>query len=364
MKCDEAAEFVSALCDGELIPRAEAEHIGTCPACQLLMREYIEMGAELRRVASLEGAESTTPRVWSGPESLFANWWKRGWRTMRIPRLAFVTLIAAIAVLGSSLALVKVRAHSEGTVLVLKVARPDAEPVACPLSTRDRNYATCGFFGTTNGKNIGYKIDLLGHDGSRVQLGVRTKNLGARTGPEDLADIQGEPQQEVDFEPGETLKIDMPGTGMLTVTGEWFDHMPAFIGTGSNREIDPQANELRMVMPLLLRDGTLVGDLEGASATAPDLAAVIVYIRGEGLFILSPTPVKGAVKAHVNLSRITFNEDAHAYTFLTGVPVTRSNHLWVLHNAGFKPSSQMDSKFWITTFDVNKLPSEWTSSAR
>jgi hypothetical protein len=364
MKCDEAAEFVSALCDGEMIPRAAAEHIGTCPMCRSLMREYMEMGAELRRVASLETGESAMPRVWSRPESLSAKWWKKGWGTMRIPRVAFATLIAAVAVLGSSLALVKVRAHSEGTVLVLKVMRPDAEPVACPLSTQDKNQAVCAFFGATNGKNIGYKIDLLGHEGSRVQLGVRTKTFGTPSGSFNLADIQSEPQKEVDFEPGETLKLDMPGTGALTVTGEWFDHMPAFIGTGTNREIDPQANELRMVMPLLLRDGMLVGDLEGASATAPDLAAVIVYIRGEGLFILSLTPVKGAVKADVNLSRITFNEDAHAYTFLTGVPVTRSNHLWVLHNAGFTPPQGMDSKFWITTADVNKLPSEWTFSAR
>ena len=31
MICTEAAEFVSALCDGEIIPLTAAEHIGTCP---------------------------------------------------------------------------------------------------------------------------------------------------------------------------------------------------------------------------------------------------------------------------------------------------------------------------------------------
>src|SRR5437773_11907348 len=32
MKCEEAAEFASRLCDGQVIPREMAEHIGTCEA--------------------------------------------------------------------------------------------------------------------------------------------------------------------------------------------------------------------------------------------------------------------------------------------------------------------------------------------
>ncbi len=54
MICTEAAEFVSALCDGEIIPPTAAEHIGTCPACQARLRDYLNLGVELRRTASLE----------------------------------------------------------------------------------------------------------------------------------------------------------------------------------------------------------------------------------------------------------------------------------------------------------------------
>jgi len=45
MRCDEAAEFVSALCDDEVVPRAAAEHMRTCAFCQARLQEYMEMSA-------------------------------------------------------------------------------------------------------------------------------------------------------------------------------------------------------------------------------------------------------------------------------------------------------------------------------
>jgi hypothetical protein len=112
------------------------------------------------------------------------------------------------------------------------------------------------------------------------------------------------------------------------------------------------------------KNKTVVGDLDGATATADKLGqAIVVYIRDEGLFILSLTPVEGAVKADVKPSRISFADGAHAYTFITGAPVTRDGHIWVLHNAGFKLSQESASKFFITSLELDKLPSEWTSPA-
>src|ERR1700723_1152825 len=72
MRCDEVAEFVSARCDGEMIPQTAAEHMGTCAHCQALLVEYIEMGSELRRTASLEIEESVSPLIWTKPQSTFS----------------------------------------------------------------------------------------------------------------------------------------------------------------------------------------------------------------------------------------------------------------------------------------------------
>ena len=49
MTCEQAAEFVSALYDGERISLDVAAHIGVCTTCRASLREYAEMGAELRQ---------------------------------------------------------------------------------------------------------------------------------------------------------------------------------------------------------------------------------------------------------------------------------------------------------------------------
>jgi hypothetical protein len=54
------------------------------------------MGAELRRVASLEPMGEARVRDWGKSESTSPNWWWKGWETMRIPRLVFALLLATI----------------------------------------------------------------------------------------------------------------------------------------------------------------------------------------------------------------------------------------------------------------------------
>ena len=61
--------------------------------------------------------------------------------------------------------------------------------------------------------------------------------------------------QEVWFEPGESLKVDVPEVGTLTLKGEWMDHKP-ILG-----KLDPGPTELRFGSPLLLKDQRVVGDL-------------------------------------------------------------------------------------------------------
>jgi hypothetical protein len=75
MKCAEATEFVSALCDGETIPRPAAEHIGECEVCRARLKDYAEIGAELRRVASLEPMEEARVRSWEKSERAGSSWW-------------------------------------------------------------------------------------------------------------------------------------------------------------------------------------------------------------------------------------------------------------------------------------------------
>jgi hypothetical protein len=360
MNCNEAAEFISALCDGERIPSDAAAHVGDCPSCQARMRDYLAMGAEMRRVASLEFAEEAKPMAWETKQSGISTLWQKGWETMRIPRFAFAALVVGIVALGSSLAMVKVRAHSDGTVLMLAVSRGSAEALPCPLATADKNNAQCAAFGVMGKSNVGYQISFLGRDGNRVQLGMRTKVYSPLAGASrafELDDFKAEQQKQYWFEPGQTLRVDLAGGGVLSVTGEWTDHIPtAGSLMGRNHDLDPGPDEMRIVSPLLLRDKKVVGDLEGGSTLAnePD-QGVLIYLPSEGFFILSLQKQEGAVEGEANMNRISFKSGERNYTFLTGEPVARSKQVWILHGRNLDPANEATKFGFITSGAVNEL---------
>ena len=335
MNCDDAAEYVSALCDGERIPRGAAEHIGACDMCQARMKDYLEMGAELRRVASLESPVEARPRVWVKQQDVRTIWWQKGWQTMGIPRLVFAMLLAAIVGLGASLAIVKVKAHETGTVVMLKIAGPDGDAMTCPISLVDRKQDTCGGVAGMNGGSLVYDVKLLSKEGNRLALRVRTKfNADSTAGS--FSEQDSVPQRQYWFEPGQTLAVDVPGLGDIKLTGEWTDHVPALLS--ETQSIDPEAGEFRMVSPLLLKGKVVAGDMEGGSVfiDKPE-EGVDLYIPGQGRFEFLRTPFDGATKAEVKLNRITFNINGEPYTILTGTPVSRGSDIWVRLTTDYKP---------------------------
>jgi hypothetical protein len=335
MNCDKAAEYVSALCDGERIPRDAAEHVGTCDVCQARMRDYLAMGAELRRVARLGSPVAAAPEVWAKQQDIRTIWWQKGWQTIGIPRLVFAMLLAAIVGLGASLAIVKVKAHETGTVVMLKIAGPDGDAMTCPISLVNSKQDTCGGVAGVNGGSLVYDVKLLSKEGNRLALRVRTK-FSADSTAGSFSEQDAVPQKEYWFEPGQTLRLDVPGLGDVKLTGEWTDHVPALLS--ETQTIDPEAGEFRMVSPLLLRDKQVAGDMEGDSVfiDKPE-EGVDLYIPGQGRFEFLRTPFAGAAKAEIKLNRITFKINGEPYTILTGTPVSRGSDVWVRLNPDYKP---------------------------
>ncbi len=345
MRCEEAEEFVSALCDGERIPRAAAEHVGVCEVCATRLTEYSEMGAELRRVASLESTEPT-PLTWAKQHRTKSSWWEKGWETMRIPRIAFAVLLIGIAVLGSRLAVLSVRAQSQGSVVMLTVKSEDGHSVLCPLLSQQQPPASCQGIALVKSGYVPYKLTLLSQAGDRVKLGLRTKEIFvAFTDSDPYASstmgIENQPESEYWFQPGKELRIDTPGAGQIVLTGEFMDHMPSIILHDREiGEMDPKAGELRVVSPVLVRNKGIVRDYAGLSSSVfeADHDVVYFYRQGEGLWVLSQSPLEGAVRGHVTLSRISFEMDGASYEFLMGAPVSRSETVWVLHLPDYKPA--------------------------
>jgi hypothetical protein len=343
--CKEAAEFVSALFDGEIIPPDAARHIGACEACKLLLRDYAEMGAELRRVASIETAQPA-PSLQVEPKARHPHTlWQKGRETMKIPKFAFALLILIVIALASSLTVIGVGAHSSGNVLVLNVELSGRDhPFTGVFDTTRSGPQPWTVIGRMNQKFAGFQFELLARSGDRVQLGFRSKaNPLSADGHNRMggADVRSQPQSQYWFEPGKTLTIDMQDVGTFAVTGEWMDHTPVFYHNPAlmGETMDPNAEELRLVSPLLLRNKEVIADMsDTAKATAPG-DAIFVFSPPLGRYLISLEPMKGAVEANVHLNRITFEMNGQEEAFVAGAPVTRAHTVWVLYEPDFKPPS-------------------------
>jgi hypothetical protein len=193
-----------------------------------------------------------------------------------------------------------------------------------------------------NQRLAGFQFELLARSGDRVQLGFRSN---ANPFPADghgrmgVAEVRSQPQSQYWFEPGQTLKIDMEGVGTLAVTGQWTDHTPVFYHNPAlvGETMDPNAEELRLVSPLLLRNKQEIGEIsDSATATGPG-DAIQVYIPSHGRYLLSLEPMKGAVEANTVLNRITFELNGQENVFVAGAPVARAHTVWVLYETDFKP---------------------------
>lgn len=156
-------------------------------------------------------------------------------------------------------------------------------------------------------------------------------------------------------EPGETLQVNVAGFGTMAVTGEWMDHMPSLIA--DNHDLDPGPEEFRMLSPLLLRGKEVVGEFEGAMVIVDKMnQGILVYSPGQGRFELSLSPLAGAVQGSVKLNRISFEIDGESYIFLTAAPIARSEQIWILRDANFKPSGELKgANAYIGPVNLNQL---------
>ncbi|MFT4114466.1 MAG: hypothetical protein QM649_16995 [Silvibacterium sp.] len=322
------------------------------------------MGVELRRIASLEIPDEIPDNVaaqtWATKavrQGAVQTWWRKGWETMRIPRFAFAAMVAGILVLASGLALTRVRARSEGSVLLLRLAMPGSDqPVQCPLSTVDKRWQSCGESQVKGDRWYSFDVRLLSSNNGRVRLGTRAASLPLNEGNKLSSALEQQTQHVYEFSPEEPLNVDVENFGSIQITGEWMDHMPQLVGV---QEVDPGPNEMRVVAPLLIRDKQVVADFQGASAF-PDKPGMVVMLNapGEGKFLFSLTRMPDAVEGKVNLNRITFASNGQHYTLLSGAPITRAQQVWIRHDAWLVSDSKGNAPqgFIMSVYNMNNAP--------
>jgi hypothetical protein len=274
-------------------------------------------------------------------------------------------MLVLIVALGSGFAMLKARTLAPGKALVLTINYPQKSSMRCGLSisnakvSKGDSVPSCGFFTNANSGVVGVFFRILTTDGERFELGVRAKV--APTADSVSEEVENLPDTPYWFEPGEKLEIPVAGLGPVTVTGEVLDHMPAIV-TSRKEELDPAEGELRVISPVLMRDNKLVFDFEAASATA-DRAdqCVQFYAPTAGRYVLSLSPVEGAVEGEIKQSRIHFEMNGESYVLLTGAPIARNDHIWILHQPDYRPSHESgasadsDNHWFIGAADLSRI---------
>lgn len=263
---------------------------------------------------------------------------------MRIPKLAFASMLVLIVALGSGFVMLKARTLTPGKALVLTINYPHKSSMRCALSMSNakvsRAAPSCGFFTNANPGVVAVFFRILTTDGERFELGVRSKV--APTAESVSKDVENLPDAPYWFEPGAKLEIPVGGFGPVTVTGEVLDYMPSIVG---EENLDPAEGEFRMISPVLLRDKELVFDLAGTSATTDqaDQYGFDIYAPAApavGRFVLSLSPMEGAVEGEINQSRIHFVMNGESYLLLTAAPIARNDRIWILHQPDYRPSHE------------------------
>jgi len=282
---------------------------------------------------------------------------------MRIPRFAFGLMLIAIVVLGSTLTMVKVRAHEQGSVLMLTAKTASGHTVVCALSLRLKDADTCGSVQLQNGVPEQYGFRLISKDGDLIQLGVRASaEPGLRAASDDIEKL---PEGQYWFQPGQKLSVDVPGSGPMTITGELLDHMPPSISIGGEEQLDPNANEIRFVSPVVAKGNEIVSDFEGMDVlSSGKLQGIELYVPHDGRYEVSLSPLAGGVEGAIKESRVTFEVDGQHYQFLTGAPVARGEHIWILHlPATDVDSANMGGHGYVASIDMSKYLAKAPSQA-
>jgi hypothetical protein len=335
MKCEEAAEFVSALCDGERIPREMAEHIGTCETCRARLNAYSVMGAELRRVASLEEQGEAKVGSWEGKQRIRLNWWQRGTQTMRIPLFAFALMLVVITVLSAGLLIVHARAGGRA-YLDLKVKVPHGFSQESPITM---SYGMPATPGPALGLSVGLPEGVLECtfrsielQRDSVRLGIRAAWFAGMTNAE-LASkqIRSMPEREYEFVPGEPLLLAVEGLGQIELSGQLTDEP----GT-SKILLYPKDGELRVFGPaVFLRGDKLVAKLDGNTSITGDDAYFAMYLPTEGWYVFATRPFDAAVEGDLRSNQVQFRLEDQAYLLLTGAPIASGlRKIWVAHYSG------------------------------
>ncbi|HET6843368.1 MAG TPA: hypothetical protein VFK06_17070 [Candidatus Angelobacter sp.] len=334
--CLQAAEFISALCDGESIPREVARHIGQCDVCQLLLQDYIQMGVELKRLASAEAPARVKPVSWTNERRSKFNLWKIWRESMRIPRVAFALMVVVIAVLSFRIA--SVHATGARQWLLMHVWDENGKEQAKLITgfAPDEKSPNPTIMIAVPRGTLGLNIVLLGESEGAANLGIRALYFPPDADKSKQREqLRSAPMKEITCVPGQKTPLVVEGYGSIEIGAEVLEKLPE--GADPNkRTLFPPQGSLNVSGPLVLLNEDKV--VSKAVAGAGQIAAADGYFAlrapGNGRYVFAARPFDGAVEGQLNFNQIQFKLDGQSYLLLAGSPVAHDSQqqMWVRHD--------------------------------
>jgi hypothetical protein len=341
MNCDEVQPFVSALHDGESVPRQAAEHMRSCSACQARLEDYARMDVELRLLASNVSEEAPTQiphlpqfrRRWS--QTLTAH--------VLVPRFALG--VGLFAILGLSVGLAWMRTQSGGPWFQFDLS--DAEKhakVGCLTQAGDD--WTGGFVTTGGNQKIGIRVKALDVQKDLVRLSVKARVFEPARGSEEgkvanptrdtlsqevmdriFANIT---PQEFDYVPGRTLEIPVEGGGKILLNGEVFKLRPSF--SAQWYSVTPKPDAIVLSKAALVRGNEFLGEIHGSGGAEAKNSSFGICVPPLGSFVFALKPFDGAVQGVVEFGQARFTMDGDEYRLFSATPITggqQPREIWV-----------------------------------
>jgi hypothetical protein len=363
MNCQEAESFISALYDGEKVPAECADHIATCPDCRERLRNYSQMGAELRLLASRMPAESALPqavreRMRSGElPDRFAFLRAR----MVVPKFAAIAAAAAVVALLASVVVVRAQNQraplwfqyelvpadaqaSDGQHNLSKVVQAGFDDgMSLWTSVLDANHRPIVNQQQTDKMRVfGSHMAVYSIKDGKVQLAIRSRLY--RPGDpavfrvkDELGDMQ---HHTFTYTPGQSLEVPVEGGGTLILRGQIADHQPKFAW---GQPVEPRPDQIVLTHPVLFKDKTVLASWDCCSTSADSPDSAVFFTQDTVRVTIALRSFPGAAQAQANWGELEFKVNGESYTLFSASPICggeQPHAVWVELDTKYSPSHE------------------------
>lgn len=357
MQCPEAQEFVSVLYDGEPVPQDAAAHIAACPACRARLKEYAELGAELRLLARAAEVAETKPLPAALRQRQGTRWRRLLTKRVLVPRFAVGLVLAALV--GLSVGLGFVQAQDRGPWFQFELRLPGTQTKgANGLLSRESQSPTLLLLARSEGSDaVLCEVDLV-----EIRSGAVHLRAGARHIPAGEVVRTEETRQSIRdywYIPGQTLALPVDGGEEVWLSGTVLTERPA--QSPWEGPLNPKPDEIALTNPVLVKGNQLLLDFKGSSVKVEgDKAAVSIYRPDIGLLVWALKPFPGAVEGEAYRAQVRFRLEGVEHFLFSATPITggeQPRSVWVYWDPTYtrEPAQKFGNGYVTGTGDVSTL---------